>query len=114
MSVPPPRLVSMGRPRTQTCVPNQVRRLLHRATFTRGLSATSCVAACGGSLSLGFTTPWIGHIPFAFWLTEAVQPKIFVKLLSFWFIAPSPQANPKIGFLQSWPSDRAFFEPLDV
>ena len=27
-----------------------------------------------------FPPPWIGHIPFAFWLTEAVRPKIFVEL----------------------------------
>src|SRR5262245_6769579 len=29
---------------------------------------------------LVFPAPWIGHIPFAFWLTEAAQPKIFVEL----------------------------------
>ena len=39
-----------------------------------------CEAAFSDARQCSEPPPWLGHIPFAFWITEAIQPAVFVEL----------------------------------
>jgi len=74
-SLDPPRLVPEAARNDSTAVNDEARSPDRAVWFTSGSGVELQYPA-----RLVWPAPWVGHIPFAFWLVEALRPRIVVEL----------------------------------
>ena len=74
-SVDPPRIVSEAAPTRGTATRDEAGSVERRFLFS---SATGVELQYPARLV--WPSPWVGHIPFALWLVEALRPRVVVEL----------------------------------